>query len=226
MISFLVPFYGDDPVRLRLLREVTRELRQWFPDDEVLVGGPGEPSRAVTRNWLAQESSGDILAFVDADTIIPPTQVRAAAKWITDGEVQWVLPYQSYYSLTEAGTAAFLHGDPSPETDYVFPSPEAPEPSVGGVIMMTRSAFATVNGYDERFIGWGEEDRAFAMALSVLVGLERRISGLVYHLWHPAPESVRFHQSYFEHNRALCNRYREAYNGHDVAAMRGLVTSA
>jgi len=44
-----------------------------------------------------------------------------------------------------------------------------------------------VNGYDERFQGWGREDSELTARL-LAHGLRRRrlrFAGIVYHLWHP-----------------------------------------
>jgi hypothetical protein len=46
---------------------------------------------------------------------------------------------------------------------------------------------ARVNGFDERFVGWGREDSEFVARL-VQAGVRRRklkFGGIMYHLWHP-----------------------------------------
>jgi predicted glycosyltransferase involved in capsule biosynthesis len=100
--------------------------------------------------------------------------------------------------------------------DYLFPSEDHPEPSVGGCIVVSRKAFDYVKGYDDRFIGWGEEDRAFEMSLATLVHPAIRLAGPIYHLWHPWKEEECFGQPNFMDNRLLCNRYREAINNPDL----------
>ena len=37
-------------------------------------------------------------------------------------------------------------------------------------LVVHREAYEAVGGHDERFLGWGSEDQAFALALTVLVG--------------------------------------------------------
>lgn len=51
--------------------------------------------------------------------------------------------------------------------------------------IMPREAFITVGGMDERFRGWGGEDRAFLMALDHLWGPHQNLPGQILHLWHP-----------------------------------------
>jgi predicted glycosyltransferase involved in capsule biosynthesis len=44
-----------------------------------------------------------------------------------------------------------------------------------------------VNGFNERFVGWGREDSEFVARL-VNAGVRRRklkFGGIMYHLWHP-----------------------------------------
>jgi GT2 family glycosyltransferase len=50
-----------------------------------------------------------------------------------------------------------------------------------------RSDALRVNGFDERFVGWGREDSEFVVRLTN-AGVRRRklkFGGIVYHLWHP-----------------------------------------
>jgi predicted glycosyltransferase involved in capsule biosynthesis len=50
-----------------------------------------------------------------------------------------------------------------------------------------RSDAVRVNGFDERFVGWGREDSDF-VARMTRAGVRRRklkFGGIVYHLWHP-----------------------------------------
>src|SRR5258705_316938 len=50
-----------------------------------------------------------------------------------------------------------------------------------------RAAAKRVNGFNERFVGWGREDSEFVARL-VNAGVRRRklkFGGIMYHLWHP-----------------------------------------
>jgi glycosyltransferase involved in cell wall biosynthesis len=221
LISFLIPFRSDDPHRLRSFKYVHDRLVEGWPDDEILVANNSDADFRISksRNLAARAAKGDTFVFIDADSWVPKSQIERAIE-IT-GSTGWCLPYDYYYALTEMGTETF-YGLAAEEADdyygdrfagleygYAHPSAPNPEPAVAGNLVMSRSAYETVHGYDERFIGWGEEDRAIVLALETLVTSQVRVRGSCFHLWHPAPEENRFGQPFFSHNRALCNRYRQ-----------------
>ncbi|MFK4998906.1 galactosyltransferase-related protein [Bacillus sp. N9] len=55
---------------------------------------------------------------------------------------------------------------------------------MGGINVVPRKHFETVGGFDERFVGWGGEDDAFAASLNTLCGYVKRLDATIYHLWH------------------------------------------
>ena len=213
MISFCIPYRYTDDYRKSNFDFVVDRLRFSWPDGEVIIGdSSGEVfNRSEARNNAANSASYDVLCFVDADAIVSTYGVDKTFERL--GEVEWAFPFDCYYELSpETSDVYRTEGrlSPSPTFENVFPSDKTPEPSVGGAVMVTKGAFSRVGGYDERFQGWGEEDRAFALALSTLVSPENRTGAPILHLWHPAPEALRFGQPNFAANRELCNLYREA----------------
>lgn len=214
MISFIIPFRSNEPERIESFNLVYATLVTDFPDDEVIVADSssytdGPFNRSQARNWGAEDAEGDVLVFVDADSYVPKDQlVRAVAACPA-----WCFPYDQYFALSEKGTKEFYSGlVASPEYDYVFPGSDPLDrpASEGGCVVVSRQAFAEVHGYDERFIGWGFEDRCFKIALETLCGPELRIPGPLWHLWHPEPEEQRFRQPHIGHNRDLYADYGAA----------------
>jgi predicted glycosyltransferase involved in capsule biosynthesis len=154
-----------------------------------------------------------VFVFTDADSYVPAAQINHAIQMMEKSEngCVWLFPYDEYCSLTEDASQRFMEGARQElDCEYIFPSVSHPEAAVGGCVIVSRKAFETVGGYDERFIGWGEEDRAFEMALHTLVHPQVRLVGRLFHLWHPWREEECFGQPHFGVNRILCNRYREA----------------
>jgi glycosyltransferase involved in cell wall biosynthesis len=235
MISFLIPYLPNgDEYRERACKYILGALAiDWHePDAEIIIGGIEPFNRSAARNQAAKRADGDILVFVDADSFVPKHQIREALSLAE--ERGWAFPYDHYCSMTEMGTENFIAGAALPDPlswgtdmfdrdyyEFIFPSKDTPEPAVGGCVVVTRAAFETVGGYDERFIGWGEEDRAFMLALDTLVNAEHRVSGNIFHLWHEHPEEECFAQPNFSDNRKLCNRYREACG--NLQMMRELI---
>lgn len=230
MISFIIPFRSEEPERIESFNLVHATLVADFPDDEIVVADwplddsdPWERSKA--RNRGALYADGDVLVFVDADSYVPANQLRRGIEncgYRT--HAAWGFPFDKYYSLSEKGTKEFYSGLVGcPEYDYTFPGPDPfdrPD-AVGGCVIVSRWAFETVHGYDERFVGWGFEDRCFAIALETLCGVGIRTQGPLWHLWHPEPEEQRFAQPYIGDNRTLYAEYEAAKGSPEM--MRALV---
>src|SRR5512140_3662018 len=107
MISFIIPAHNEDQLlgrTLHALDEAARPLEQPF---EVLVVDDASTDRtasiaqahgarvipvmhrqiAATRNAGAWEANGEMLIFVDADTIVTEAAVRAAVEALRRGAV-------------------------------------------------------------------------------------------------------------------------------------------
>lgn len=66
---------------------------------------------------------------------------------------------------------------------------ERTDPVPGGVVVVPRRLYETVGGYDERFIGWGGEDNAFAWACATMAG-RTRLEGSAVHMYHVKSEKA------------------------------------
>jgi glycosyltransferase involved in cell wall biosynthesis len=107
MISFVIPAYNEELLlgrTLEALNEAAQELGQRFEivvvDDAssygtaAVAGGHGARvvsvnyrQIAATRNAGAREANGEMLIFVDADTVVTGTAVRAAVEVMRAGAV-------------------------------------------------------------------------------------------------------------------------------------------
>ena len=218
MISFIVPFRSTEFHRVQSSESVLKQLRENWDYDEIRTGSnQGDFNRSASRNVLAGISSADVFVFLDADSYVPNWQISLAyARTLING---WCLPYDCYYSLSREGSQQFMAGGAvgrEGDLEFVFPTPNSPIPAVGGCVVVRRDVFEMVAGYDERFIGWGEEDRAFILALETLAGPSPRVPGEIHHIWHPGEEGDCFGQPHYRDNEALCNRYRAAHGNPPV----------
>jgi len=228
VISFCIPFRTDNGHRETSFQFVTQTLKKEWPDDEILIADSRDElfSRSKSRNAAAAKATGSVLVFLDADSYVPLRQLREAITAIENwAGMDWMFPYSLYYSLTAPGTLKLMATGEADERDcvYVFPGPDPYDRpvSVGGCVIVRREAFERVGGYDERFIGWAFEDRAFAYSLEAFYGPALRVIGPLYHLWHPDVETDKFAHPQMEANRALCNRYEAARNS--PVAMRQII---
>ena len=225
-IAFIMPYWGTDPYRQKSFHFQQNFLMKFVHDWELdpvpmgYIGRGTNISRSGSRNDLARTGKNEeILIFLDADSIPDPAALYDSIGYVVSTK-QWLFPYSRYYNLTPKGSEAFMKDPPWPhwqpedsyEYEYVFPGPDPVDrpPADGGCLIVHREAFEKVRGYDERFIGWGGEDRAMVLALETLVGEQNRYPAAIYHLWHPNPPSERFEHPNWAANQQLLKRYQEA----------------
>jgi glycosyltransferase involved in cell wall biosynthesis len=110
---------------------------------------------AATRNAGAHAAHGDLLVFVDADTLVDATLVSAAVAAIDEGAVGGgaTIRLQGAPSWHERWAVALL--------GWVF---RLTGIAPGCFLFCTRSAFAAVGGFDERY--YAAEDVAMSRALA------------------------------------------------------------
>lgn len=216
-VTFLVPRRADGGYRDRLWEF----CRSWWstkvPGWDITEGAsPDGPfNRSAALNDAARKAGDwDVAVIIDADVVADPLQVRQAVTGALEtGAV--VLGFTDYHGLTPAATRRVLAGDePTPAGRIVTKREHE-----SSIVVVPRTAWETIGGFDERFVGWGQEDVAFAHSARLLVGL-RRVPGPVYHLWHERTrERVRSSETY-KANQELGQAYREAFDEDSVRAVR------
>jgi len=137
------------------------------------VGGSSSPGAA--RNKGADRVETPVVVFNDADTIVPASQIREAARLAAE-EPGLVYGYDLYLRCTEQATYA---SDP---TGGPFERELTNPPSMGCAAISVE-CFQKVGCFDERFDGWGYEDVEFARRCAGLWPV-RRVAGPAFHLWH------------------------------------------
>lgn len=217
-VSIIMPCREADPWRTAIHSWVQERIAILYPKFELCRGdNEGQFSRSAARNIAAKKATGDIFIVWDGDTFCNDVHLQEALKIAADSGL-WAFPYGRYYNLDRPYTWKVLNygaGDhfERPLSDEI----EHDLYSTGGIYVITRDAWNDVGGYDENFVDWGYEDTAFGIAAQTILGAPSRVSeGWVSHLWHPAPESVRFDQPNIDYNRARARRYERAREGRDA----------
>jgi hypothetical protein len=179
-----------DGHRTRVWDFIHDRIRRELPDVEIVVGtddGEDPFHKTLALNRAVAASSGDIIGIWDADTWVPPEQVRIALAGLWIEPARWWRPWSLKYKFREHPTMQALEageawdGDVSGIGLEIRPNGFASAPPV----MLSRESYALVGGMDERFRGWGSEDEAFSFACRGVLGPGDTVQGKAVHLWHP-----------------------------------------
>lgn len=197
-LEVIIPWRSGCEQRAKALAWV---LRQWGSSVKVTVaehtGGPWVKALAVTP--AVQASDAEIVVIFDADVWCENTITAVSA--VEDG-APWALPHLMVNRLDARSTRAVLAGG-IPEQGNLEKQ-HVGHPG-GGIVALPRSTYLETP-LDPRFTGWGQEDDAWALALTTLAGEPWRGTSPLWHLWHPAqPRMNRLYGS--TSSRALYHRY-------------------
>lgn len=146
-------------------------------------GGPF--NRAASLNVGAAQGPSHFghLCFLDADILPDADFIRRCAANVDGRRVSAMVPYSDMFCLDEDCSVALASNETSDGewvSGYLIRHPP------GACLWLTTDAFARSGGFDERFVGWGGEDRDYFNRLDAQVGISR-LPDLLIHLQHERP---------------------------------------
>jgi len=214
-LTIVIPFRAASERRMQIMDWICNRYRILFPESNIVVSDSDKDkpfSRAQSRNHGVDMVDTEYLLLADADTIPFRPFIELGVKALQEG-ANWVVPYgtRGFYVLKKPFSDKLLSGPPD-----AFVTPDTFEwlhqtESWGGLILMRTESFYEVNGYDERFQGWGYEDNAFQRAMDTIIGEFTRIeSGWSAHLWHEAPMEETWEHPQIKVNIDRLSHYVEA----------------
>lgn len=158
----------------------------------------GDWCKAAAVADAISRTDDNILVLHDADVWTDGLDVAIEA---VDSTTRWAVPHLKVWRLTE--------GQQEPTTDRSgLAQPPYPGWLGGGVVVVDRAAYENCP-MDARFVGWGQEDSSFALALGTLYGLPWRGVADLWHWWHPP--QTRLNRSVGSRaSEALHRRYKRA----------------
>lgn len=174
-------------------------------------------SRTAARNAGAlMAGDWDVAVFIDADCVVPIEVLEHGIEFAhREGRV--VLPHDRFEPLSRAGSIlAMCEPNLSRWDERWIAQPYVERSRPSGVVVFPRRAWDTVGGYDERFRGWGFEDTAMLWSLDALAGGFHRLTGRMWHIWHPSEQAA-----WLPSDKDLFERYKKARD--DPHAMRALL---
>jgi hypothetical protein len=196
-----------------------------LPDSAIRVHVPahGRPfKKALACNAGFAATSTEVIALVDADTLMPTEAFLACASAV-HATHDVIRPYGRLVELDEDATITLALGGPMP-ADAAGGHDDARGgehiPLCGGIVILRRTAYASVGGMDETFEGWGGEDDALSVAL-IRSGLTTAIntSTPAFHLAHSRSLEERYGHAHYAENLAKARWWHEASDADLAAAM-------
>lgn len=204
-VDVLIPWQPGCPYRLRALGWVLDRYVAggWHP----IVGTcpPGPWCKALAVAEALQSSDAEVVVVADADVWC--TELQRAVDLVAGG-TPWAMPHRDVVRFTEQATRRIIAGtDPAALTAERTHLEERHEGAWGGgLVVLDRSTYDQVP-LDVRFVGWGQEDKSWAVALSVLAGRPARLTGELWHLWHP-PQQRQSRRVGSRQGEALREKYQ------------------
>lgn len=187
MLSVLIPYRPDTERRARLHVYTSRlwagsGVQVVYHDD----GLPGLFSFSRAINLARKQATGKYLLSYSVDALPPSPDTLGRLMATLESGFPWVAGWRGQIRFTEWQTQMLLNGG-STEAAVGPPS--------GGIclgrealIAVRADAWDELGGYDERFVGWGPEDKAWHLALKTVfpAGCDSPTEGLFKTLSHPS----------------------------------------
>jgi predicted glycosyltransferase involved in capsule biosynthesis len=150
-----------DPELDNIFKEYPNVSLVFFKNDGVY-------RRTLCFNKIANIATKKILCFYDTDALVKPEYLFRAQHGILTGAIDHVYPYNGLFVDVKKIKRETLANFQFEELENLLTSRHIGydneylnvihNNSVGGIVMISKSAFQKMNGYNTEFIGWGCED--------------------------------------------------------------------
>lgn len=223
MILAVSPRRGDGGRRDELWRYVSARWAVQHPDIALVEShdpGPAAFNRSAAIN-RGLDRPWDVAVVVDADSFTPAANVEAAVQaCLLDPGRVW-FPHDRFRYLSDDTTVALLAGVPLSTGDLLAGTEWTLEGTCSSALVVHRTLWDAVGGFDAGFVGWGFEDVAFHLATNTVGAPSGRIQGDVFHLHHPPSAENDEASPLWQAGRRRMLRYEQAASS--PAAMRALL---
>jgi hypothetical protein len=218
-ISIIIPISNTmEAERKRNLDYLQKRCSILFPAAEIIVetdnSGNEDYCKGRAINNAAKRASREVLLIADADVVFTQEQILNSLPFLND--YAWVLPYTYLYKINQTMSNIVVKYPiddnlPSLSTEAFLTILTRQNPRNGALQLLTKESFNAVGGYDERFVGWGDEDVAFCCALQSIVGKGYCYNDKIYHLWHPQQSSYKPHKMRTQDKNYKLRQYYEGF---------------
>lgn len=184
-LGIVIP-WREQPSRVYAFNAIINHYKKHFVDVPIYYGDfPSERwNISGSRNIACENAFADgcdVVAVMDADFFMEPATIREGVrKAVKLGRM--VIPFQNLYFLDQAFSRKLVEGELGLNNLGMYLPVYRSQ--VAGSNIITKEVFETLNGWDERFLGWGYEDVAFKMAHETLIGPISKINNYAASLFH------------------------------------------
>ncbi|HEX8500607.1 MAG TPA: galactosyltransferase-related protein [Pyrinomonadaceae bacterium] len=201
-------------------------------DVNVVEAGPREYfNKSCAQNLGASRATGKLIFFCDCDIVLDPGAVKQLAEEVMarPGTFATLAGVRESEVNSRGGRHIVCFGYEliirtadgrqlrikDNEEDAADGTRQAP-----GLLLVRRSDFLAVNGYNSRLRGWGWEDQDMISRLTLGAGLERLTSGQAIHISHDDAARMR-HYHIADRWESRDKMFRQALANYDSGDFRG-----
>ena len=160
-LGIVIP-WRQQPSRLEAFHATVEDISDTFPDASIYFSDTESerfnPSASRNRGCrFAIKDGCDVLLVMDADMLLEGWAIENSIRVASDlGIVS--LPYLLLNRLNENLSTSLLNKETSADEIRRSGIGNPGQSQIGGAYVLSSSTFLKLNGWDERFVGWGYED--------------------------------------------------------------------
>lgn len=171
-IGIVIP-WRPQPSRMAAKKFVVAHYKKMLPEAKIYFADKkgGRWNISGSRNIgcdMAIADGCDVIVVSDADVYVQKETLIDACKYSFENNL-CSLPFHHLGGIDEDEVPKFIKYGVDGKTEYRIKWTKA---QMGGVCVITPKLFKLMNGWDERFTGWGYEDLAFRVAHILITNSE------------------------------------------------------
>lgn len=206
--------WRPQPTRVYAFEATVERYKTLLPDVDFYFGDTGSErwNMSGSRNQACDKAIADgcdVVVVSDADTFVDSYALNKCIEIAYKQDVVTV-PYTRLCMLNEEGSNALVAGEIKINDAWHYSA--VYHNQVGGIFILSPKTYEILNGWDERFIGWGFEDLAFQESHKTLLECDFiRVSAVAVTLYHEDRDkgSLESNESLYRNYQSLLNNKTE-----------------